>query len=162
MFTRESSEYEKLYSLDVLRVEDRGENDQLDVFREFKENVTRQEDGRYNLNVPWISGMELTETNEAQNRKRLYNVELRMRNYEKLQAEYAEIVESQLSDGVIEKVPSEPSGSRIFYMPHKPVLRENASTLKCCMVFYASARPAPLMNGINDCMYKGPALEPNI
>ena len=71
----ESSEYERLYSLDVLGVEDRGENDQLDVFKEFKENVTRQEDGRYNVNVPWILGMELTETNEAQSQKRLYNVE---------------------------------------------------------------------------------------
>ena len=162
LFTRESSEYERLYSLDVLGVEDRGENDQLDVFKEFKENVTRQEDGRYNVNVPWIPGMELTETNEAQSRKRLYNVERRMRNDEKLQAEYAEIVESQLRDGVIEKVPSEPSGSRIFYMPHKPVLREDASTTKCRMVFDASARPAPLMNSINDCMYKGPALQPNI
>ena len=69
LFTRESSEYERLYSLDVLGVQDRGEHDQLDVFREFKENVTRQEVGRYkkryNVNVPWIPGMELTETNET-------------------------------------------------------------------------------------------------
>ena len=62
-----------------------------------------------------------------------------MRNDEKIQAEYAEIVESQLRDGVIEKVPSEPSGSRIFYIPRKLVLRENASTTKCHMVFDASA-----------------------
>ena len=89
-------------------------------------------------------------------------MEQRIRNYETLQAEYAEIVVSQLRDGVIQKVPSEPSGSKIFYMPHKPVLRENASTTKCRMVFDASARPAPLMNSINDCMYKGPVLQPNI
>ena len=69
LFTRESSERERLYSLDVLGVEDRGENDQLDVFREFKENVTRQEDGRYSVSVPWIPGIELTETNEAQSPK---------------------------------------------------------------------------------------------
>ena len=85
-----------------------------------------------------------------------------MRNYEKLQAEYAETVENQLRDGTNEKLPSEPSGSRIFYMSHKPVLRKNAITTKCHMVFYASARPVPLMNSINDCMYKGPALQPNI
>ena len=58
----------------MLGIEDRGENDQLDVFREFKENVTRQEDGSYNVNLPWIPGMELTETNDAQSQKRLYNV----------------------------------------------------------------------------------------
>ncbi|KAL9984747.1 hypothetical protein ACROYT_G007080 [Oculina patagonica] len=32
---------------DVLEIEDQGENDQLDVLKEFKDDVTRQEDGRY-------------------------------------------------------------------------------------------------------------------
>ena len=41
LFTTESNDYERLYSLDVLGVEDRGENDQLDVMRELKENITR-------------------------------------------------------------------------------------------------------------------------
>ena len=44
-----------------------------------------------------------------------------MRNDEKLQAEYTEIVENQLRDGAIKKVSSEPSISRIFYMHHKPI-----------------------------------------
>lgn len=52
------------YSLDVLGVEDRGENDQLDVLREFKDDITRQEDGRYQVRVPWIPGSALTSTNE--------------------------------------------------------------------------------------------------
>ena len=66
-----------------------------------------------------------------------------MRNDEKLQAEYVEIVECQLRDGFIGKVPSEQSGSRIFYMPNKPVLRENASTTKCCMVFLCKCTTSP-------------------
>ena len=37
------NDYEKLYSLDVLGVKDRGENDQL---RDFKESVVRKQDGR--------------------------------------------------------------------------------------------------------------------
>ena len=52
LFAREVSDYEQLYSLDVLRVEDRGENDQLDVYAEFKENVSRKPDERYEVNVP--------------------------------------------------------------------------------------------------------------
>ena len=36
------SDYENLYSLDVLRVEDKGENDHLDVYKEFRENILRQ------------------------------------------------------------------------------------------------------------------------
>ena len=62
----------------------------------------------------------------------------------------------------MEKVPSEPSGTRIFYMPHQPAVRESAATTKVRMVFDASARPMPTANSINDCMYKGPALQPNI
>ena len=36
MFVKEAGEYEKLYSLDVLGVEDRGEDDQSDVYSSFK------------------------------------------------------------------------------------------------------------------------------
>ena len=51
MYMRELNDYEKLYSLDVLGVEDRGENDQL---RDFKESVVRKQDGRYEVGFPWI------------------------------------------------------------------------------------------------------------
>ena len=49
MFTREVNDYEQLYKLDVLRVEDRGENDQLQVLTDFGESIMRQEDGRYQV-----------------------------------------------------------------------------------------------------------------
>ena len=34
-FSRETSDYERLYNLDVLGVRDRGEDDELDVYTEF-------------------------------------------------------------------------------------------------------------------------------
>ena len=49
MYMRELNDYEKLYSLDVLGVKDRGENDQL---RDFKESVVRKQDGRYEVGFP--------------------------------------------------------------------------------------------------------------
>jgi hypothetical protein len=55
-FTGESNYYEQLYTLDVVGVEDRGENDQLDIYHEFKENITRADDARYQVKVPWIPG----------------------------------------------------------------------------------------------------------
>ena len=54
MYTKVMSDYEKFYSLDVLGVEDRGENDQLDVYKEFRENIVRQSNGRYDVKIPWI------------------------------------------------------------------------------------------------------------
>ena len=71
------SDYERLYSLDVLGVEDRGENDQLDVYAEFKENISRKPDGRYQVNVPWIPDSQLSETSETQSRQHLLRVETR-------------------------------------------------------------------------------------
>ena len=52
MFTKETSGYERLYTLDVLGVEDRSENDQLDVYLDFQENITKTTEGRYQVSVP--------------------------------------------------------------------------------------------------------------
>lgn len=44
MFVKGSSDYMKLYSLDVLGAEDRVEDDQSSVYSDFQENITRRED----------------------------------------------------------------------------------------------------------------------
>ena len=158
MFTRESTEYERLYSLDVLGVEDRGEDDQLDVYTEFQESITRGSDGRYEVCVPWITGAEVSNTNEIPSRKRLENVERKLRRNEELKSDYEKIVLEQLDQGIVEKAPKQPTGNRVFYMPHKPVVRESATTTKMRMVFEASAKPHPLPNSINDLHAHWPAI----
>ena len=70
MYLREVNDYEKLYSLDVLGVEDRGENDQFDILRDFKENIARRDDGTYEVSSPWILGAELSSTNKSVMRRR--------------------------------------------------------------------------------------------
>ena len=160
MFMRETNDYEKLYSLDVLGVQDRGENDQLDVRKEFKDDITRREDGRYEVRVPWIPGNTLEGTNEQASRRRLQNVNNKLIQNPDQKKEYEKIIEDQLRDGVIETVPEQPSGERTFYMPYKSVVRESAATTKVRMVFDASAKPHYLANSVNDCMHTGPPLQP--
>ena len=70
------------------KVEDRVDNDQLDVLREFKDDITRQEDGRYQVRVPWIPGSALTSTNEQASRKRLQIVNKKLIQDQKLKEEY--------------------------------------------------------------------------
>ena len=93
MFTRESNDYEQLYTLDVLGVEDRGENDQLDIYHEFKENIMGADDGRYQVKVPSITGQSLPNNNLEPSRKRLANVCKRIERDEKLKNDYDEIIE---------------------------------------------------------------------
>ena len=81
--------YEKLYTLDVLGVDDRGENDQLDVFKEFKENIIGTDDSKYEVNVPWIPGQYLPSNNLESSRKRFVNVYKKINRDEKLRKKEA-------------------------------------------------------------------------
>ena len=159
-FSRDTSDYERLYNLDVLGVRDRGEDDELDVYTEFKENIVRKQDGRYGVNIPWIPGAKLDGTNEEQGRRRLQNMDMKLKQKEHLKAEYTHIIEEQLEEGIVERIPIKPTGKRVFYLPHKAVVRTEAVTTKVRMVFDASAKPHPLAASINECMYTGPSLQP--
>ena len=119
-----------------------------------------KEDGRYEVGFPWIPGATLTNTNEALSRKRLENVERKLSRDKKLKEEYGGIIEEQLRAGEIEESPQIPTGERVFYMPHKPIVKQSAVTTKVRMVFDASAKPQPLTYSINDCMFTGPPLQP--
>ena len=130
MHMREVNEYEKLYSLDVLGIEDRGGNDQLDALRDFKESFVRKQDGRHEFGSPWIPGATLTNTNEALSRKRLANMERKPSRNEKLKGEYGGIIEEQFRAGVIEGAPQSSSGKRVFNMLHKPVVKQSAVRLQ--------------------------------
>jgi hypothetical protein len=77
-------------------------------------------------------------------------------------AEYQKIVHEQLKDGVIEKTKESSTSERVFYMPHKPVIKENASTTKVRMVFDASARPHPTANSVNECIHTASPLPPTL
>ena len=154
MYTNVVSDYDKFYSLDVLGVEDKGENDQL----EFRENIMRQSNERNEVNIIWIPGSELLETNESQSRKRLQNVERKLRQNEQLRNDYTEIVilNSQLTDGIIEKVSDEPAGKRVLFTPQTSCeARCNDNNNK--NGFLCKCKTAPFLN---KCMYTGLALQP--
>ncbi len=119
----------------MLGVEDRGEKDQSTVYAIFQENITRKKDGRYEVSVPWLLGAVLSSTNEEPSRKRLHNVNRTLKQNQQLKDEYEKIVREQLKDGIIEKTEGKSTSERVFYMPHKPVIKENASTTKVRMVF---------------------------
>ena len=158
-FTRTTSdEYEGLYQLDVLGVEDRKEFDQDEVRKEFLENVSRKQTGRYVVKIPWIEDRIPQKTNEAQSRVRLNSLFRRMSR--SVKESYDAIIKEQLDMGIIEEAPTQPTGSRTFYMPHKPVIRDNATRTKVRMVFDASAKPSPEAFSVNKCMNPGPQTQP--
>ena len=101
----------------------------------------------------------MSSTNEQPSRRHLIRVEKKLSQDPKLREEYEKIVREQLEKEIVEVAPEMPTGDRTFYMPHKPVVRESASTTKVRMVFNASGKSHPLANSINECMYTGPSLQ---
>ena len=87
-------------------------------------------------------------------------MEKKLEHDDKLRKDYEKIIVDQVASGVIEKAPSSPTGERVFYMPHKPVVKRDATTTKTQMVFDASAKPQLTSSSINECMYPGPSLQP--
>ena len=51
------------------------------------------------------------------------------------------------------------TGSREFYIPHKPVVRESAETTKLRVVYDASARAHSGAPSLNECLNPGPPLQ---
>ena len=62
-----------------LGVEDQGEDDQLEVCSEFRENLVKRSDWWSEVGVAWGLGVKLSNTNEMASRKRLKNVERKLR-----------------------------------------------------------------------------------
>ena len=89
----------------------------------------------------------------------LKNIKQKLRRNKDLKIEYEKIMHEYLQ-GIVKKVPEQPTGPSVFYMPYKQVVREEATTAKVRMVFGASAKPYPLANGVNECTYNGPPLQP--
>ena len=66
MYVKDSKNFKRLYSLDILGVEGRGEDDLSDIHGEFNESIVESKDGRYEVKIPWVPGSRITDSNEAQ------------------------------------------------------------------------------------------------
>ena len=66
-----TTDYEQLCALDVLCLADSPENDQLTVFKEFKEQLERNPAGWYQTKLPWKETHPPLPTNENGSKRRL-------------------------------------------------------------------------------------------
>ena len=67
-------------------------------------------------------------------------------------------MKNQLKLGIIEEVTKSPVVGEVTYLPHQAVVRKDKTTTKVRIVFHANAKGKGLC--LNDCLYKGPSLNP--
>jgi hypothetical protein len=141
MFTQ-SEPVNKLWELDVLGIQDpqckkSKEEREMAVRTYFLDTVQVNEEGRYEVRLPWIEGHPPVPWNFNLAKRRLEST-IRKLEGSTLRAEYEEVLEDWLQTGIIEEVPMSQRDEG-HYLPHRPVVKEN-STTKLRPVFDASAR----------------------
>ena len=133
------------------------------VLQHFEESI-RQVDDRYEVKLPWRdSGCSGLQNNEKLAAIRLRHLDKRFMLDPELKVRYNGALQDMWSAGVVEEVAlvDRKCSGPVFYLPHRPVVRESAVSTKVRPVFDASAKG---YNGIslNDCMEVGPNLLNNL
>ena len=168
MFCQTTTDVCSMWDLDSIGIKGELENESecsmKDRFMDnFNETIIFGE-GRYEVRLPWKSEdhKHMLVNNVRQAEVRLQSLHKRLSRTPELRQAYQQVFIDLESDGIIEEVkidqlPDNP----VFYLPHRPVVREASLSTKVRPVFDASAKGD---NGVslNDCMIIGPKLLPDL
>ena len=152
-----AADYGRLCSLDVLGLEESDEKQS--VYQDFKAQLERREDGRYQTGLIWKSDIPELPNNKTGSKARLGKLVQRLEKQPELYDKYERILMDQEEQGIIEKVSNENPNGREFYLPHRAVVRDTAESTKVRIVFDASARADDKSPSLNDCLETGPPLQ---
>ena len=126
--------------------------------------TVRNQGQRYEVALPWkaefpgplLDNMLLAEG-------RLLSLQRKLGRDPNLEREYLTVFDEMEAAGMVERVPQLPSDepARVFYLPHRPVVKNTSTTTKVRPVFDASAA-GPNGVSLNDCLEAGPCLLPSL
>ncbi|XP_035216171.1 uncharacterized protein LOC118189624 [Stegodyphus dumicola] len=146
-----------LWSLDSLGILDPSEKkSKLELQEEardhFLSTVKVNEEGRFQVSLPWLDNHLPLKDNYDLAVKRLASTVKRLKA-EKLYDAYGEVFSEWEQEGIIEEVPKSEIDVTCHYLPHRHVVKEN-STTRIRPVFDASAKQKGSPS-LNDCLEKG-------
>ncbi|XP_068724219.1 uncharacterized protein [Montipora capricornis] len=149
-------DFEKLWDLDSIGIREK------DTVHEAFEKIVSFQDGKYSVHLPWKEHHKLLPDNYENSVARLSSQLKQLRRDPEVLREYNSIIEDQLQSGIIERVDTTecPAVGKVHYLPHHAVVRRDALTAR--IVFDASSRATSEDPSLNECLYSGPALTPNI
>ena len=150
----------RLESIGILDTPRDPKDDQ--ILQQFNETV-QYADGRYKVSWPWKEEVENLPENHGLALGRLKSLLNRLRSNPDLGKQYGDIIEDQLKQGIIEKVPPRTSNQfRKHYIPHHAVINPTKTTTKVRIVYDASAKTKTENKSLNECLHKGPVMLQNL
>ena len=152
------SDFDRLCGIDVLGVEENHLSHDENVYKKFKQQLERSEGGWYETGLVWTEN-KVPLNNKSGSLGRLKSLLKRLeQNLETVKA-YDQVIRDQLRNSMIEKVlENQSENPKEFFLPHRPVIRQNAESTKLRVVYDASAKSEPGYS-LNDCLEKGPSLQ---
>ena len=93
----------------------------------------------YETRLPWKKSHPFLPANEQIRLRRLSST-LNKLERTKLMQQYHDVMNQQISNGILEPAPKHPTGDVVHYIPHKAVIRKQAESTKLRIVYDPSAR----------------------
>ena len=120
-------------------------------------------EGRYLVTWPWNERNPHLPQNYHLAVGRLKSTLSKLRKSPEHFKQYNEIIEEQLSQGIIKKVTNDSEeGSIKHYIPHHLVVIPSKNTTKVRIVYDAFAKTKRENKSLNECLYRGPVILPSL
>ncbi|XP_015121341.1 uncharacterized protein LOC107044106 [Diachasma alloeum] len=125
----------------------------------FLNHVTRNEEGRYVVALPFNNKMHQLGSSRRQAEQRLYGLERRFKQNPDFKRQYSAVLEEYMQLGHMKKVEDEIEEG--LYLPHHSVIKETSLTTKVRVVFDASAASSTKVS-LNNALMVGPTIHDDI
>ncbi len=102
------------------------------VCDDFKEQLTRSNDGWYETGLLWKVGNPTLSANKKGSLSRLCTLLKKLKRQPELYPDYDAVIQEYLEQGIVERVPDHatPTG-KVFYIPHNAFVREKLKVRNC-------------------------------
>ena len=161
---QEDFDLQKFWKLEEIGIAAENEKSNDDIAYDLFDKSVQFLNGRYYVSWPWKPDQQenLPENFELAN-GRLKSLVKRLTKTPEVMEKYHDTILQQLKMGVIEEVTesTEESGVK-HYIPHHCVVKPTSTTTKVRIVYDASAKTKEGNPSLNDCMYRGPVLLPDL
>ena len=117
---------------------------------------------RYSVGLPWKVAHKPLPSNYVESLVRLKSQVKKLKQTPDILKKYDDVISQQVKDGIVEKVSALEPASKVHYLPHRAVIRENAETTKLRVVYDASCKDRKTGVSLNSCLHVGPSLTPMI
>ncbi|XP_037932581.1 uncharacterized protein LOC119667363 [Teleopsis dalmanni] len=147
-------ELEEIPNADLRTVEERG------CERHYDSTCTRDKTGRYIVRLPLKNDRETLGESRKMALKRFFSLEERFKKNPALKQEYVNFMQEYIKLGHMKEVNEKPK-TKVYYLPHHAVIKEDSTTTKLRVVFDASAKTTSGQS-LNSIMMTGPTLQKDL